>query len=158
MMDKISTCLWFDGQALDAATYYTGIFPDSRIDQITRSPIDYPGGKQGNVLVVTFTLAGRSFLAMNGGAGQPFSEAISLSIDCADQAEVDRYWDAFSDGGEAIACGWIKDRFGLRWQVVPRMLPQLLASSDQIKARRVMEAMMTMVKLDVATLHAAANG
>lgn len=157
-MDKISTFLWFDGQAEEAAEFYTATFPNSAIDEVTRSTMDYPGGKEGDVLTVAFSLADRSFTAMNGGPEHPFTDAISLSIDCADQAEVDRYWEALSDGGEPIQCGWIKDRFGLHWQVVPRILPRLLADPNRAKAKRVMEAMVQMVKIDVAAIEAAAEG
>lgn len=157
-MDKINTFLWFDGQAEEAAEFYTGLFPDSRIDAVTRSPMDYPGGKEGDAITVAFTLSGRRFIAMNGGPGHPFTDAISLSIDCADQAEVDRYWDALAEGGEPVQCGWIRDRFGLSWQVTPRILPQLLADPDRAKANRVMEAMIEMVKIDVAAIEAAARG
>ncbi|TYB86775.1 VOC family protein [Oceaniovalibus sp. ACAM 378] len=157
-MDKITTFLWFDGQAEAAAKFYTGLFPDSHIDTLTRTPMDYPGGKEGEVITVAFTLSGRSFIAMNGGPDHPFTDAISLTIDCADQAEVDRYWDALSDGGAPVACGWIRDRFGLSWQVTPRILPPLLADPDRAKTRRVMEAMIQMVKIDVATIEAAAKG
>lgn len=156
-MDKITAFLWFDTRAEEAAEFYTGLFPDSRIDKETRSPLDTPGGAgEGEVITVAFTLAGRSFIAMNGGPDHPFTDAISLSIDCADQAEVDRYWNAFLDGGEPVACGWIKDRFGLSWQVTPRILPRLLADPDRAKAKRAMEAMMQMVKIDVAAIEAAA--
>lgn len=157
-MDKITTFLWFDGQAEAAAEFYTDLFPDSRIDEVTRTPTDYPGGREGDVVVVAFTLSGRSFQAMNGGPGHPFTDAISLSIDCADQAEVDHYWEALTDGGEAIQCGWLKDRFDLRWQVVPAMLSPLIADPDRQKAKRVMEAMMTMTRLDISTLERAAAG
>lgn len=157
-MDKVSTFLWFDGQAQEAAAFYTGLFPDSRITGLTHTPMDYPGGAGEDVITVAFTLGGRDFIAMNGGPGHPFTDAISLSIDCADQAEVDRYWDALSDGGTPVACGWITDRFGLSWQVTPRILLRLLADPDRAKARRVMEAMTRMVKLDVAAIEAAARG
>lgn len=158
-MDKVSTFLWFDDQAEAAAGFYTGLFPDSRIDEVTRSPLDTPGGAaEGEVITVAFTLAGRGFIAMNGGPGHPFTDAISLSIDCEGQAEVDRYWDAFAQGGEPIMCGWIRDRYGLSWQVTPRILPRLLADPDRAKARRAMEAMMGMVKIDVAAIEAAAEG
>lgn len=156
-MDKISTFLWFDGQAEEAAIFYTGVFPDSRIVETTRAPADYPGGRQGDVITVTFSLSGRSFIAMNGGPDHPFTDAISLAVDCVDQAEVDRYWGAFSDGGKPVMCGWIKDRFGLCWQVTPRILPQLLADPDRARAKRVMEAMGQMIKLDVAAIEAAAD-
>ncbi len=156
-MDRISTFLWFDGDAEAAAEFYTGLFPDSRIVEVTRSPMDYPGGKAGAAITVAFTLGGRSFIAMNGGPGHPFTDAISLSVDCADQAEVDRYWEAFAQGGEPVACGWIRDRFGLSWQVTPRILPRLLAGPDRARAARAMEAMIGMVKLDVAAIEAAAG-
>ncbi len=155
---KIATFLWFGNEAEEAAEFYAGLFPDSQIEETTRTTMDYPGGKEGDVITVAFTLSGRSFIAMNGGPGHPFTDAISLSIDCADQAEVDRYWEALSDGGEPVQCGWIKDRFGLSWQVTPRILPQLLADADRAKAKRVMEAMVEMVKIDVAALEAAAKG
>lgn len=156
-MDKISTHLWFDGKAEEAAGFYAALFPDSRIDEVVRAPAEYPGGKEGDVLQVTFTLAGRSFLALNGGPGFPFREAISLSIDCEDQAEVDRYWHALSAHPENEQCGWVKDRFGVSWQVIPRALPRLLADTDRAKAKRVMEAMMTMKKIDGAALEVAAS-
>lgn len=156
-MDRISTFLWFDGDAEAAAEFYTGLFPDSRIDEVTHSPMEYPGGKEGAAITVAFTLSGRSFIAMNGGPGHPFTDAISLSVDCEDQAEVDRYWDAFAKGGEPVGCGWIRDRFGLSWQVTPRILPRLLADPDRARARRAMEAMVEMVKIDVAAIEAAAG-
>ncbi len=156
-MHKISTFLWFDGQAEAAAAFYTGLFPKSHIGQVTRTTIDYPGGKDGDVITIAFTLGGRSFFAMNGGPGHPFTNAISLSIDCADPAEVDRYWEALSDGGAPVQCGWITDRFGLSWQVTPQILPRLLADPDRAKAKRVMEAKVEMVKIDVAKIEAAAN-
>lgn len=156
-MDKISTFLWFDGKAEEAAEFYTGLFADSRIDEKTRTPMEYPGGKEGDVITVSFKLAGRSFIAMNGGPGHPFTNAISLSIECVNQAEVDRYWDALADGGEPIMCGWIKDRFGVHWQVTPQILPKLLADPDRAKAKRVMEAMGGMIKIDVAAINAAAD-
>ncbi len=158
MMDKVSPFLWFNGQAEEAADFYTGLFAGSRIDAVTRAPMGYPGGTEGDAITVAFTLSGRSFIAMNGGPDHPFTDAISLSIDCADQAEVDHYWDALADGGEPLICGWIRDRFGLSWQVTPRILPQLLADPDRAKAKRVMEAMVEMVKIDVATIEAAAKG
>ncbi|MEP3332418.1 VOC family protein [Sedimentitalea sp.] len=158
-MDKISTFLWFDGQAEEAASFYTDLFPDSSIGEVTRSPLDTPGGvAQGDVITVAFTLSGRSFIAMNSGPDHPFTDAISLTIDCADQAEVDHYWDALAKGGEPVICGWIKDRYGLSWQVTPRILPKLLADPDRAKAKRAIEAMMQMVNIDVATIKAAAEG
>ncbi len=158
-MDKISLCLWFDGKAEEAAEFYTSLLPDSHIDQVDRAPADNPSTPQGAVLTVGFTLGGRSFIGLNGGLDFTFNEAISLSIDCADQAEVDRYWDALiADDGEPGACGWLKDRFGLSWQVVPRQLAEMFGSSDRVAAARAMEAMLKMGKLDIATLQEAFEG
>lgn len=155
---KITPCLWFEGNAPEAVRFYTSVFPNSSIDQETRSPSDYPGGKAGDVLLVAFKIAGQSYLALNGGKHDAFNDAISLSVDCADQAEVDRYWEALTaNGGRPVACGWLKDKYGVSWQIVPRRLPELLSSSDPATAKRVMAAMMEMVKIDVATLEAAAN-
>jgi predicted 3-demethylubiquinone-9 3-methyltransferase (glyoxalase superfamily) len=156
-MDKITPCLWFDGKAEEAANFYVGLFPESHIDEVTRSPSDYPSGKEGDVLTVAFTLSGNSFLGLNGGPRFPFTEAISLSIDCETQAEVDRYWEALSAHPENEQCGWVKDRFGVSWQVIPRVLPKLLADPDRAKAKRAMDAMMTMKKIDVAALAKAAG-
>jgi predicted 3-demethylubiquinone-9 3-methyltransferase (glyoxalase superfamily) len=158
-MDKIRPCLWFDGVAEEAAQFYTSLIPDSRIESIDRSPADNPSGAKGTVLTVEFALAGRSYIALNGGPDFKFNEAISLSIDCESQAEVDRYWDALiADGGEASVCGWLKDRFGLSWQVIPRQLPRMLASRDRAAAERAMNAMLQMVKIDIAELERAFNG
>ncbi|MCB2055378.1 MAG: VOC family protein [Geminicoccaceae bacterium] len=157
-MDRIAPCLWFDGKAEEAANFYVGLFPESRIEEVVRSPSDYPSGSEGDVLVVYFTLGARSFIALNGGPNFTFTEAISLSIDCADQAEVDRYWQALSAHPENEQCGWVKDRYGLSWQIVPRILPQLLADPDRAKAGRVMQAMMAMKKIDVAAIEKAAAG
>ncbi len=157
-MDKISPCLWFDGNAEAAATFYVELFPDSRVNEITRAPLDYPAGNEGDVLTVAFTLSGRSFTGLNGGSSFPFTEAISLSIDCADQAEVDHYWNALSAHPASEQCGWIKDRFGLSWQIVPRALHEFLADADRARAGRVMAAMMDMKKIDIAALEAAARG
>jgi len=157
-MDKVTTVLWFDGQAEDAAKLYTGLLPNSQIDKVSRSPAETPSGPDGIVLTVDFTLGGRQFQGLNGGPDFKFSEAISLSIDCADQAEVDRLWDTLiADGGEPGPCGWLKDRFGLSWQVVPRRLPELLADPDPARAKRAMEAMLKMGKIDVAELERAAD-
>lgn len=158
-MQDISTCLWFDDQAEAAANFYVSIFPGSRIDSITRAPADYPAGRQGDVLSLEFTLGGRSFIALNGGPEFHFSEAVSLSVGAEDQAEVDRLWAALTaDGGEAGPCGWLKDRYGLSWQVVPETLPCLLADPDRAAAGRAMQAMMTMGKLDIAGLERAFQG
>ena len=155
-MSKVSPCLWFDGQAEEAARFYTSLFPDSRIDGVHRSPAETPSGPEGSVLTVDYTLAGQKFIALNGGPEFKFTEAISLSIDCDDQAEVDRYWDALiADGGEPSVCGWLKDRFGVSWQVVPRRLTELLQGSDPDGARRAMEAMLQMTKIEVDKLEEA---
>jgi predicted 3-demethylubiquinone-9 3-methyltransferase (glyoxalase superfamily) len=157
-MSKITPCLWFASEAEEAARFYVSLLPDSRIDKVQNNVVDTPSGKAGTVLVVEFTLAGQPFLALNGGTRFDFSPAISFSIDCADQAEVDRYWDALSEGGALQRCGWLTDRFGVTWQIVPRALPKLLGDPDPAKARRVMQAMMQMIKLDVAALEQAARG
>ena len=158
-MDKITPCLWFDRQAEEAARLYTGLFPDSRIDSVDQAPADTPSGPKGTVLTVAFTLGGRSFVALNGGPEFKFNEAISLQIDCADQAEVDRYWDALLEGGgEESVCGWLKDRFGVSWQVIPRRLLEMTASPDREAAGRALEAMLKMVKIDIATLEEAYAG
>ena len=155
-MDKITTCLWFDRNAEEAARFYVSLFPESEITDIIRSPGDYPNGKAGDVLLVLFKLNGRSFSGLNGGPNFRFSEAISMSIDCADQAEVDRYWEALSAHPENEQCGWAKDKFGLSWQIVPRAMPRLLSDPDAAKRKRVFKAMMNMKKLDVAALERAA--
>jgi predicted 3-demethylubiquinone-9 3-methyltransferase (glyoxalase superfamily) len=158
-MSKISPCLWFDGQAEEAAQFYTQLFPDSRIDNVSRSASDNPSGKKGDVLTVNFTLRGVPFVGLNGGPEFRFNEAVSFVIDCEDQAEVDRYWEALIDGGgEYGPCGWLKDRFGLSWQVVPTRLYELLESPDRGGAQRAMEAMLQMSKIDVAELEAAFEG
>jgi predicted 3-demethylubiquinone-9 3-methyltransferase (glyoxalase superfamily) len=152
-------CLWFDGVAEQAAEHYVGIVPGSQVEKVWRSPADTPAGPAGQVLVVDFTLAGQRLQALNGGPEFRFSEAVSLVFECDDQAEVDRLWDALgADGGEPGPCGWIKDRFGLSWQVVPRRLNELLDDPDPDRARRAMEAMLTMGRLDVAELERAAAG
>src|SRR3954447_3059570 len=151
-MSKIPPCLWFDGQAEEAAKFYVSLLPDSRIEKIQKNTVDSPAGKAGSVLVVEFTLAGQGFMALNGGKPFDFTHAISFKIDCADQAEVDRYWDALSEGGSVEQCGWLKDRYGVSWQIVPTALVQYLGGADRAGAQRAMQAMMGMVKLDIATL------
>ena len=158
-MPKITPSLWFDGRAEEAAAFYASIFPDSRIDAISRSPSDNPSTKAGDVLLVAFTVAGQPFVGINGGPQFPFTEAVSFQVDCADQAEVDRYWDALvAGGGEPGRCGWLKDRFGLSWQVVPREMGAYLGGPDAAGAARAMEAMLRMEKLDVAKLREAYKG
>lgn len=153
----ITPCLWFDGQAEEAAKFYVSLFPDSHIDQVVKAPADFPSGKKGDALVVEFTLMGRSFSGLNGGPYFKFNEAVSFTIPCKDQAEVDRYWKALSAVPEAEQCGWVKDRYGLSWQIVPTMLHRILADPDRAKAGRVMEAMLKMKKLDIAALERAAR-
>jgi predicted 3-demethylubiquinone-9 3-methyltransferase (glyoxalase superfamily) len=157
-MSKISPCLWFDREAEAAANFYVSLLPDSRIDRVQRNVIDSPGGKTGSVLVVDFTLAGQRFMALNGGCRFEYTHAISFHIDCADQAEIDRLWDALSAGGAVVQCGWLRDRYGVSWQIVPRVLPQLLGDPDPAKAARVMQAMLKMIKLDIAGLQKAYAG
>ena len=157
-MQKITPFLWFDGQAEEAAQFYVSLFPGSRIDRVTRSPADTPSGPAGMVLTVDFTLAGSRYVALNGGPQFPFTEAVSFQIACADQAEVDRLWAALSAGGSEGHCGWLKDRWGLSWQVVPTRLHELLADRDPARSRRAMEAMLKMGKLNIAELERAADG
>jgi predicted 3-demethylubiquinone-9 3-methyltransferase (glyoxalase superfamily) len=157
-MDKITPTLWFDGKAEEAARFYTSLIPNSRIDSIDRSPGETPSGPKDMVLTVSFTLAGRSYQGLNGGPDFKFNEAVSFTIDCADQAEVDRYWAALTaDGGEESVCGWLKDKYGVSWQVIPRRLPELMNGPDREAAARVLEAMLKMVKIDVAELERAAK-
>jgi len=154
-MSAITPCLWFDGDAEEAAAFYVSLLPDSRIDNVMRSPADTPSGAEGSVLTVEFTLAGQRFVGLNGGPHFRFNEAVSFMVDCADQAEVDRLWDALSADESAEQCGWLKDRFGLSWQIIPTALPELLGDPDPDKARRVMQAMLEMKKIDVAALERA---
>jgi predicted 3-demethylubiquinone-9 3-methyltransferase (glyoxalase superfamily) len=151
-------CLWYDGKAEEAASFYVSLLPDSRIDRVWRTPADTPSGPTGTVLVVDFTLNGQRFQGLNGGPEFRFNEATSFVIECEDQAEVDRLWEALTvDGGEPGPCGWLKDRFGLSWQVVPRRLNELVDDPDPERARRAMEAMLKMGKIDVAELERAAD-
>ena len=155
---KIIPCLWFDKQAEEAVSFYVSLLPDSRIDAVIRAPGDYPSGKEGDVLLVEFTFAGNRYTALNGGPHFRFTEAISLQIDCEDQAEVDRLSDALSAVPEAEQCGWLKDRYGLSWQIVPYAMNRYLADPDPAVRRRVFDAMMEMKRLDIAALERAAKG
>jgi predicted 3-demethylubiquinone-9 3-methyltransferase (glyoxalase superfamily) len=158
-MPKITPNLWFDGNAEEAAQFYVSLLPDSRIENVWRSPADNPSTPAGAVLLVDFTVAGQRFTAINGGPQFSFTEAVSFVIDCEDQAEVDRLWDALTaDGGEPGRCGWLKDRFGMSWQVVPRELGELLGSPQREGAGRAMEAMLRMDKIDVGELRRAFAG
>jgi predicted 3-demethylubiquinone-9 3-methyltransferase (glyoxalase superfamily) len=155
---QITPNLWFDRQAEQAAEFYVSIFPNSRILGTTRYPEGAPG-PAGEVMTVDFELDGQRFTGINGGPHFTFDEAVSFLVPCADQAEVDRYWDALLEGGGTTSqCGWLKDRFGLSWQVVPDGMDELLADADPERAQRAMQAMLGMVKLDVAALQAAADG
>ncbi len=155
-MQKVTPCLWFDGQAEEAAQFYTALFPDSRIGKVVRYGEAGPG-PPGSVVTVSFELFGQEFTGLNGGPMFTFSEAVSFAIHCEAQGEVDRYWDALTEGGEEQPCGWLKDRFGLSWQVVPTMLPELLSDPDPARAQRATEAMLQMKKLDIAALQKAAG-
>src|SRR6266850_5064223 len=157
MKTKISPCLWFDDQAEAAARFYTSIFKDSKITAITRygeAGKEIHGKPPGSVLTVAFELNGQSFTALNGGPVFKFNEAVSLQIECENQQEVDYYWEKLNEGGEPRAqqCGWLKDKFGLSWQVVPKILPQLLSDTDTAKSERAFQAMLKMKKLDIAGL------
>ncbi len=155
MTNTITPFLWFDTQAEEAANLYTGVFPNSKITNVSRYG---PGarGVEGTVMTVSFELDGQKFTALNGGPLYSFSEAVSFQVSCQNQDEVDLYWDRLSDGGEEGPCGWLKDRFGLSWQVVPTALPKLLGDSDPGRAQRAMEAMLKMKKIEIAELERAA--
>ena len=158
-MAAIKPCLWFDGAALEAAEFYVSVFPGSRVTSTVLGPVDWPGGRAGDVLMVDFRLAGRDHQALNGGPYTEFNESISLSVTCDGQAEVDRVWRALlEDGGAELQCGWLRDRFGLRWQIVPAAMEDMLRNADPDRLTRVMSAMMTMVKLDEAALKRAHDG
>jgi len=155
-MAKIAPCLWFNGNAEEAAKFYAHTFPDSHVGRVLHAPADFPGGRAGVPLTVEFTVLGVEFLGLNAGPKFPFTEAVSFQVYTADQAETDRYWTAItSDGGQPGACGWCKDRFGLSWQIVPRRLMELMQDPDKERARRAMESMMTMHKIDIEALERA---
>ena len=157
-MSGITPCLWFDGNAEEAAKFYVSVLPDSRVDAIQRAPGDYPAGKAGDVLLVEFTLMGQPFTGLNGGPQFRFNEAISFQIPVETQAEADRFADALSSVPDAEQCGWVKDRFGVSWQIVPRQLMRLIADADRARARRAFEAMMQMKRIDIVALERAADG
>ena len=155
---KIVPHLWFADKAIEAANFYTSLFPDSRVEEVTGTPADSPGGRAGSVQIVEFTLAGQPFMAMNAGPMDPFNHAISFIVNCDNQAEVDRLWDALGKGGTIEQCGWLKDRYGVSWQIVPTVLGEMMKDKDRERARRVMEAMLQMKKLDIAGLEKAYAG
>jgi len=153
-MKKITPFLWFDGRAEEAANFYTAIFPNSKIVSMTRSGEAGPGPK-GSVMSATFELQGQEFIALNGGPMFTFSPAISFFVPCETQEEIDKFWEKLSEGGEKQRCGWLKDKFGVSWQIVPTVLGQLLQDKDAEKSKRVMNAMLQMDKLDIASLERA---
>ena len=155
---KITPCLWFDGRAEEAANFYASILPDSRVDVVHRAPGDYPSGKAGDALLVEFTLMGQPFTGLNGGPMFKFNEAVSFQIPVETQAEVDRLSDALSAVPEAEQCGWVKDRYGLSWQIVPRQLMRLIGGTDPARAKRAFDAMMQMKRIDIAAIERAADG
>jgi predicted 3-demethylubiquinone-9 3-methyltransferase (glyoxalase superfamily) len=157
-LQKITTFLWYAKEAEEAARFYASIFPDSRVDRVTPLPVDSPSGPAGSVKVVELTLCGQGFTFMSAGPLDPFNHAISLSVECEDQAELDRYWNALLEGGAAEQCGWLRDRYGVCWQIVPRVMGEMMADPDREKAKRAAAAMMKMVKLDIAALQAAFRG
>ena len=157
-MAKITPFLWYTKEAEEAAAFYVGIFPDSRIKRVVALPSDSPSGPPGSVKVVDFELFGQPFTAMSAGPLDPFNHAVSFVVNCDDQRELDRYWDALRDGGAIEQCGWLRDRFGVSWQIVPTVLNELMGDPDPARAKRASDAMMKMVKLDIATLERAASG
>lgn len=160
-MDAFHTCLWFDHQAEEAARFYVSLFPNSSMGEVTHyegASAEAANRPVGSVLTISFTLNGHKFVGLNGGPAFKFSEAVSFMVPCATQEELDRYWDALLDGGEAQACGWLKDRFGVSWQIVPASWERMLTDPDPVKRARYMTAMMEMTKLDIALLEQAFEG
>jgi predicted 3-demethylubiquinone-9 3-methyltransferase (glyoxalase superfamily) len=158
-MQKITPFLWYAKEAEEAAAFYAATFPDSRVVRVTTMQSDSPSGPPGSVKVVEFVLFGQSFTAMSAGPLDPFNHAVSFVVSCDDQAEVDRYWNALlANGGAPEQCGWLKDRYGLSWQIVPKVMFEMMADPDRAKSKRASDAMMTMVKFDIAKLEAAYRG
>jgi 2-polyprenyl-6-hydroxyphenyl methylase/3-demethylubiquinone-9 3-methyltransferase len=159
MISKNTICLWYDGDALEAATFYAATFPDSAVGAVHRAPGDYPAGQQDGVLTVEFTVMGIPCLGLNGGPGTPHTHAFSFQVATDDQAETDRLWNAIIDnGGQANACGWCQDKWGLSWQITPRALIEAYTDPDRAAAKRAFEAMMTMTRIDIAAIEAARRG
>ena len=158
-MQKITPFLWYSKDAEEAAAFYASIFPDSRVLRVTPLLSESPSGPPGSVKIVDFVLFGQSFTAMTAGPLDPFNHAVSFVVNCDDQAELDRYWNAFLEhGGKAQACGWLMDRWGVRWQIVPRAMGEMMQTKDAARSKRVTDAMMKMVKLDIAALQKAYDG
>jgi len=158
-LQKIATFLWYNREAEEAARFYTTLFPDSRVDRVSSLPSDSPSGPAGSVQIVEFTLFGQSFKAMSAGPHHEFNDAMSLMVSCESQAELDKYWDGILEhGGKPQACGWITDRYGVRWQIVPTALIAMVGDADKVKARRAADEMMKQVKFDIAKLEAAYHG
>ncbi|HEY4175224.1 MAG TPA: VOC family protein [Kofleriaceae bacterium] len=155
---KILTHLWFEKDADKAAAFYCSIFPDSRVDRVTPLAADSPSGPAGSVVMVEFTLLGAPFMAITAGKHDPFNDAASILVNCDTQAEIDKYWNAIQEGGKAVACGWVIDRYGVRWQITASVLRDLLTSADEKVRQRVAAAQMKMKKIDIAALQAAAKG
>ena len=158
MKQKIVTHLWYPEKAEEAAAFYVSLIPNSSVDKVTPLPVDTPSGPAGSVQVVDFTLGGQRFQAINAGPLDPFNHSISLIINCDTQEEIDRLWDQLSEGGELEECGWLKDRYGVSWQIVPSVMDDMMQDQDQARVKRVCEAMLQMKKLDIAGLQAAYNG
>ena len=157
-MQKITPFLWYSKEAEEAAAFYASIFPDSRVTRVTALPSASPSGPAGSVKIVEFVLFGQLFTAMSAGPLDPFNHSVSFVVNCEDQAELDRYWQALLAGGSAEQCGWLKDRFGLSWQIVPTVLAKMMSDPDRIKSKRAADAMLKMVKIDIAGLQAAFAG
>jgi predicted 3-demethylubiquinone-9 3-methyltransferase (glyoxalase superfamily) len=158
-MQKITPFLWYTDEAEEAAKFYASVFPDSHVNRVVSMPSDSPSGPAGSVKIVDFTLFGQSFTAMSAGPNDPFNQAISFVVSCDSQAEVDRYWSALTaNGGSPSQCGWLKDRFGVSWQITPRVLVEMMSNADRAKGKRVADAMMRMGKIDIAALQSAFNG
>ena len=156
---KIVPSLWYVREAEEAARFYATVFPDSRVDRVSALPAESPAGPAGSVVVVEFTLCGQAFMSMSAGPHHEFNDAVSFTVNCDSQAELDRYWNAIEkNGGKPQACGWIRDKYGVRWQIVPTVLAEMMTSKDKAKAKRAAEEMLRQVKFDIAKLEAAFSG